>query len=103
VDGRPYLERQKLLVPELGLFALRKRAHVSNYGRFLRDGFIDLPDQIKDLCGIAPHFGVVSAGEALHVEKSSTAISLLRGLVKCAVSLQGLIVFVQQRLDPRLS
>ncbi len=68
-------QRGKFLMPELDLFFLGQRTHVSNYGCFFLHDGVNLPGELNDPRSVAAYLGVVPAVQGLDVDQQPSLIS----------------------------
>jgi hypothetical protein len=69
------LTRTPVLGPELDLFFLGQRTHVSNYGCFFLHDGINLADELNDPRSVAAYIGVVPEMQGLDVDQQPSLIS----------------------------
>jgi hypothetical protein len=62
-------QRGKFLMPEVDLFFLGQRTHVSNYGRFFLHEGVNLRGESNDPRSVAADIGVVPAAQGLDVDQ----------------------------------
>jgi hypothetical protein len=68
-------QQSKFLMPELDLFLLGQRTHVSNYGCFFLYDGVNLAGELNDPRSVAAYVGVVPAVQRLDVDQQPSLIS----------------------------